>query len=78
MEVDSWYALSAPARTPKAIIDRLHREVAAILRMPEIRERMLNAGLEPAGQSGEEVTRLIERDLKKWGPVIKRAGIKID
>ncbi len=78
IEVDSWYALSAPARTPKAIIDRLHREIAVIVRMPDIRERMLNAGLEPAGQSGEEVTRLIERDLNKWGPVIKRAGIKID
>jgi tripartite-type tricarboxylate transporter receptor subunit TctC len=78
IEVDTWYALSAPARTPKPIIDRLHREIAAILRMPDIRERMLNAGLEPSGQAGEEVTRLIERDLKKWGPVIKRAGIKID
>ncbi|MFN0301226.1 MAG: Bug family tripartite tricarboxylate transporter substrate binding protein [Burkholderiales bacterium] len=59
IEVDSWFALSAPARTPKAIIDRLHREIAGILRMPDIRERMLNAGLEPAGQPGEEVTRLI-------------------
>ncbi len=78
IEVDTWYALSAPARTPKTIIDRLHREITSILRMPDIRERMLYAGLEPAGQSGEEVARLIERDLKRWAPVIKRAGIKID
>jgi tripartite-type tricarboxylate transporter receptor subunit TctC len=78
IEMDSWFALSAPARTPREIIDRLHREVASALRMPDVRERMLAVGLEPAGQPGEEVTRLIERDLKKWGAVIKRAGIKVD
>ena len=78
IEADSWFAILAPARTPKPVIERLHREVATILQMPDVRERLLVAGLEPAGQSGEEVTRLIERDLKKWGPVIKRAGIKVD
>jgi tripartite-type tricarboxylate transporter receptor subunit TctC len=78
IEVESWFALSAPASTPKRIIDLLHREVAGVLRMPDVRERILTAGLEPGGQPGAEVTRLIERDLKKWGPVIKRAGIKVD
>ena len=48
------------------------------MRSPELRERLQQAGIEPSGLPGSEVTRLIERDLKKWAPVIKRAGIKVD
>ena len=78
IEVDSWFGLLAPANTPRDVIDKLHREVAAALRSPELRERLQQAGIEPSGLPGSEVTRLIERDLKKWAPVIKRAGIKVD
>ncbi|MSQ71210.1 MAG: tripartite tricarboxylate transporter substrate binding protein [Betaproteobacteria bacterium] len=78
IEVDSWFALLAPARTPQEVIDKLHREVANALRDPDLRARLEQASLEPLGLPSAEVTRLIERDLKKWGPVIARAGIKVD
>ncbi|MFM9966864.1 MAG: Bug family tripartite tricarboxylate transporter substrate binding protein [Burkholderiales bacterium] len=78
IEVDTWFGLLAPARTPQDLIDKLHREVANALRTPELRERLQQTGVEPSGLPGPEVTRLIERDLKKWAPVIARAGIKVD
>ena len=78
IEVDTWFGLLAPARTPQDVIDKLHREVTNALRTPDLRERLQQSGVEPAGLPGAEVTRLIERDLKKWAPVIARAGIKID
>ena len=78
IEVDTWFGLLAPTRTPQDVIDKLHREVANALRSPELRERLQQTGVEPVGLPGPEVTRLIERDLKKWAPVIVRAGIKVD
>ncbi len=78
IEVDTWFGLLAPTRTPQDVIDKLHREVANALRSPELRERLQQTGVEPVGLPGPEVARLIERDLKKWAPVIVRAGIKVD
>ena len=78
IEVDTWFGLLAPTRTPQDVIDKLHREVANALRSPELRERLQQTGVEPVGLPGPEVARLIERDLKNWAPVSVRAGIKVD
>ena len=77
-EVNSWYGLLAPARTPKPIIDRLQREVAAVLALPEIRERYLKGGFEPVGNKPEEFAAQIKADLARWNKVVKDANIRIE
>ena len=77
-EVSSWYGLLAPAKTPKPIIDRLQREVAAVLALPEIRERYLKGGFEPVGNKPEEFAQQIKADLARWKKVVKDSNIKID
>lgn len=75
-QVDGWYALMAPARTPKPIIDKIYREIAAVLKQPDIVARIEAVGLEPAGISPQQFSDYIRGELKKWGTLIREAGIK--
>lgn len=77
-EVSSWYGLLAPAKTPKPIVDRLQREVAAVLAMPEIREKYMKGGFEPVGNKPEEFAQQIKTDLVRWNKVVKDANLRID
>jgi tripartite-type tricarboxylate transporter receptor subunit TctC len=77
-DVSSWYGLLAPAKTPKAIIDRLQREVAAVLALPEIQDRYQKGGFEVVGNKPEEFAQQIKADLARWGKVAKDANIRID
>lgn len=77
-EVSSWYGLFAPARTPKPILDRLQREVAYVLAMPEIRERYLRGGFEPVGSKPEEFAPQVKSDLARWNKVVKEANLRVD
>ena len=77
-EVTSWYGLLAPAKTPKPIIDRLQREVAAVLAMPEIREKYMMGGFEPVGNKPEEFAQQIKNDLVRWNKVVKDAHLRVD
>ena len=75
-EVASWYGLLTPALTPRAIIDKLNREIVAILRLPELRDRLAADGAEAVGNSPEEFAAYIKRELARWAAVIKAAGIR--
>lgn len=77
-QVDGWYALMAPGKTPKPIIDRLYRDTAEVLKMPDTVARIESFGLEPAGISPQEFGDTIRAELKKWGKLIKEAGIKAE
>ena len=74
----SWYALLAPARTPPEIITRWNQTVANVVRMPDIRERLLQQGAEPAGGPPEELDKLMRDDIAKWGRVVKALGLTAD
>ncbi len=76
--VDSWVGLLAPAATPRAIIDRLQTETAAVLQMPEVKERYAVLGIEPVGNKPEEYAAQIRADLARWAPVVKQANIRIE
>lgn len=76
--VDGWYALMAPAKTPKAVVDRIYRDTAAVLKQPDIVARIEAVGLEPAGISPAEFSDYIRAELKKWGTLIREAGIKAE
>jgi tripartite-type tricarboxylate transporter receptor subunit TctC len=74
--VDGWYALLAPANTPKPVIDRIYADVAAVLKMPDVAKRIESFGLEPNGLPPQEFSDYIRAELAKWGKVIREAGIK--
>jgi tripartite-type tricarboxylate transporter receptor subunit TctC len=75
---ESWIALFAPAGTPRPIIDRLQRDVAAVLALPEVRERYSALGLLPGGGSPEQLAAQLKEDYTRWEKVIREAGIKIE
>jgi tripartite-type tricarboxylate transporter receptor subunit TctC len=75
-EVTSWFGISAPARTPRPIVDRLHGEIVRALNTPDLRERMQGMGADPVGNTPEQYTLFVQNEIVKWGKVIKAAGIK--
>jgi tripartite-type tricarboxylate transporter receptor subunit TctC len=77
-DVDSWVGIMAPAKTPRAVVERLQRELAAVLRNPTVRERYGALGIEPVGNLPEEFGAQIRADLARWEKVVRTANIKID
>ena len=78
VNVALWYGLMAPAGTPPDIIARLNREVNQALKSPDVLERFAAQGTESLGGSPEQAATYVKQELDRWGPVIKRAGIKAD
>lgn len=74
----SWNGLSAPAGTPKPIVDKLNREVNKILNMPEVRKQLQTLGGEPIGGTADEFARFIDKEIKQWGAVVKSANFSLD
>ncbi len=74
-EAINWYVYLVPAKTPKEVQERLHRELVSVLTNPEIREQLLSHGMEPAPGTPEAAARYIERELATWGRVVKEAKI---
>jgi tripartite-type tricarboxylate transporter receptor subunit TctC len=77
-EAMAWNGLFAPAGTPRELVQRINADVNAVLRMPSVRETFARQGLLVGGGSAAEFEALIERDVKKWGAIITKAGIKLD
>lgn len=75
-EVTTFYGMSAPARTPRAIIDRLNSETVRALNSPEVRERLQGLGADPIGNTPEQYTAFMKNEIAKWDRVIRAAGIK--
>jgi len=75
-EVTSWHSILAPAGTPREIVARLNQELLRIVQMPEVRERLAAIGMEPAGSTPEQLGAEIRAEVARWGPVLKRAGIR--
>ncbi len=77
-ENSTWTAIGAPARTPRPIIERLNRELAAILQMPRIRERFAGVGSTVTGGTPEQFHDYLKSELAKFGKLVKEAGIKAE
>jgi tripartite-type tricarboxylate transporter receptor subunit TctC len=77
-EASSWFGLLAPAGTPPDVINRVQQETAKALNLPSIKERLLAQGAIPSGNSPAEFAKLIDSEIKKWGPVVRTSGAKID
>jgi tripartite-type tricarboxylate transporter receptor subunit TctC len=74
-EFNSWFAVMAPAGTPKAIVQTLHTEIAKALADPEVREKLIAQGLTPRGTSPDELAKAMRAQLGRYGELIKQAGI---
>jgi tripartite-type tricarboxylate transporter receptor subunit TctC len=77
-EVDGWYGLLAPRATPAPIIKKLNAELAAVLAMPDMRERLLSAGIDARASSPAEFQDRIAKDMKRWAEVVKKARIAVE
>ena len=77
-ETVAWFGLFAPAGTPRDIVQRLNREVNAIIGRPEMRERLLGIGMEPTPGTPEEYGARQAADIAKWKKVVAESGARID
>ncbi len=77
-EANNWNGVVAPAGTPRAVIQRLHKDIVATLQEPAIQDRMAKAGLEPVGDTPAEFAQYLKSEAAKWGKVVKSAGIKAE
>ena len=77
-EVLTWYGLLAPAATPKEIVARLQSEVAKILQMPDIKQRIADISSDPGGIPSDQFADLIKKETVKWAKVVKESGATVD
>jgi tripartite-type tricarboxylate transporter receptor subunit TctC len=73
--VDNWYAMFAPAATPKKVLTQLNGELIRILYAPEMKERLVASGLEPAAQPLDKTNAYIQSEIARWAKVVKAAKI---
>ncbi len=76
--VANWYSLHAPAGTPNEVVQRVYREIVAILEMPDVREKLKAISADPGGMSPEEFERFVRAENKRYGELIRTAGIKAE
>jgi tripartite-type tricarboxylate transporter receptor subunit TctC len=77
-DVEAWTGVIAPAGLPRPVLDRLNAALNATVKMPEVRERLLQFGSEGSGGTPEAFAALIRRDSAKWAEVVRRSGARID
>jgi len=73
---ENWYGLLAPARTPPAVLAKIHDAFATVLNDPEVRRKLLESGAVPIPSSAEEFAKLLRSELQRWAKVVKEHGIK--
>ena len=76
IEGNGWYALFAPAKTPKDIVDRYAEAAIEVIRSVDMKQRLEQMGLEPTGLGPAELGAILKTDYDKWGPVIRASGFK--
>ncbi len=77
LDIPNWYAILAPAGTPKAIVAKLNTEVATIMGMADVKQRLNNLGIESRSSTPEEAAAFIKKDVATWAKVIKDSGVQM-
>jgi tripartite-type tricarboxylate transporter receptor subunit TctC len=78
VDASSYWGMLAPARTPADVVTRLSTTIAQVLKMPDVRDKLVELGFVPIGGSPSEFATLLAAEMDKWGKVIKAAGVKLD
>ena len=77
-EATNWYGYVAPPGTPRAIIERLHKATVAVLEMPDVKQTLLDQGIDAAPSAPEQFAAYIRSETGKWTKVIKAAGVRVE
>ena len=77
-EATTWFAMFAPANTPRAVIDKLHAEVVRVFKLPETQERLKTIGLDPVLSTPDELARYQAVEITKWAKVVKESGARAE
>ena len=77
-ESGTWQGVLVPAGTPKAVVDKLNAELIAVIRSPEVRERLVSQGAEVVTMTPAEFTQFFDRERRNWATVVAQGGVKID
>jgi tripartite-type tricarboxylate transporter receptor subunit TctC len=77
-EVSPWFAVVAPAGTPAGVVGRLNRVLNAAMQQPDIRRKLEGVGAEPIGTTPQELAAHLNKELDRWGALIKARGIRMD
>jgi tripartite-type tricarboxylate transporter receptor subunit TctC len=78
VEADAWMGLIAPGGMAKPMVDRINKDVVAIIRRPDVKRKLGATLMEPVGSSPEDFRALIDREVVRWAPVIKAANVKVN
>ena len=78
IDAEGWVGLVAPAKTPKAVVDRLSAELAKAIAVPAMREKIISFGMEPVGGTPEEFAGLMRKSSDDWARIIQRTHIHLD
>jgi len=78
VEADAWMGLIAPGGTPKPLVDAIAKEVIAIIKLPQVRDKLATQFMEPVGSTPEAFRTLIDSEIARWAPVIKAADVKVN
>ncbi|MEO5763710.1 MAG: tripartite tricarboxylate transporter substrate binding protein [Casimicrobiaceae bacterium] len=78
VQSDAWNGIVVPAGTPKAIVDKLNAEINAVLKMPDVVQKMQAQGFDLVGGTPEAFGALLKGEVDRWAPVIKKVGLKVD
>jgi tripartite-type tricarboxylate transporter receptor subunit TctC len=77
-EAIGWWGVLAPAKTPRAVVNLLNKEIRAVLDVAEVKRTLVEQGMDPAGGTPEQFGALIKADMEKWGEIGIRLGVKLD
>lgn len=77
-EMVAWQAVYAPKGTPKAVVDRLNKEIVAIVKSPDVREKMAATGIEVVGGTPEDLTKFMQKEIPRWAELIRKSGAQVD
>jgi tripartite-type tricarboxylate transporter receptor subunit TctC len=77
-EATTWFAMFAPANTPRAVIDKLNAEVLRVFKLPEVQDRLTTLGLDPVLSTPDELARYQATEIAKWAKVVKESGAKAE
>jgi tripartite-type tricarboxylate transporter receptor subunit TctC len=77
-QVDSWYGVFVPAKTPQQIVTQLNQVLGRVLSLPDVKERLSRDGVDPAGSTPEQLAAIVQAEKKLWSKVIRQANIRVE
>ena len=77
-EVDSWYAMFAPAKTPAPIVSKMQKTIARVIELPDVKAKLLEQGGDTVGSTPEVLDKVVKSELHRWAEVIREAKIHVE